>query len=355
MALGSLQELIFYHLEKDGVESTRDLAIKPDATGVTPINMLFRNQYQQMQSEFLIEGLNKIRLVHYAALGILDEYEVLREEDCFCETDNELNLFAREFILNVVASFPFACVSEAWIRDIDFLYESFDTMRVSRFFNNRKGRQEEGDLTDDHLLPRQPPLLHSAIDVSYADMFGKWSHLDKNTMKTLINAQNIVMNHLVALCPEGTLDSFRMHSQQEIGYTCSVLCRALKCGLWWNSTHEEVDEKDNKIYLKGPIEILSTNDYVSAIDPETGLFPFMIASVVVNEYHQEAQQDESDCADSRTLNTDITRDNRNHDEIMREIDRYQLSTVYALLRATPVVFDILTFSRNSDFVDCPEA
>ena len=130
MPLRSLQELIFYHLEKrSGVEGARVIATKPDSTGMTPLYFLFKHQYQLAEPEHLIEGLNKIKLLQYAALGILDLYEEFAEDDYDL---NELNLFAREFISEVVATFPFSCVDADWIRS---LYESIEVLSVSRFFN----------------------------------------------------------------------------------------------------------------------------------------------------------------------------------------------------------------------------
>jgi hypothetical protein len=235
MSLEGLQELIFYHLEKMGIEGTKVIATKPDSTGTTPLLALFTHQYQLAEPDILIEGLNKIQLLRHAAFGTLEEYKQFAH---LCDYEpHELKLFAREYILETVAMFPFACIDDEWIRSIDYLYESIEELRVSRLFNNRidpsSTKSENSEISSLHASVKARHPLHSALEISFDQVFHRWGYLDTNTAKELIHRQNIVVSHLIDVCPESAIHKYRSRQteiEESTSKNTSLLCHAIKCG-----------------------------------------------------------------------------------------------------------------------------
>jgi hypothetical protein len=319
MSLEGLQELIFYHLEKMGIEGTKVIATKPDSTGTTPLLALFTHQYQLAEPDILIEGLNKIQLLRHAAFGTLEEYKQFAH--LYDYELHELKLFAREFILETVAMFPFACIDDEWIRSIDYLFDSIEEIRVSRLFNDRidpPTENENDEISFAHTSVKARHPLHSALEISFDQVFHQWGYLDANTAKELIHRQNIVVSHLIDVCPESTIQKYRSQQtdvEELTSKNTSLLCQAIKRGLWWDGQGREGREK-NQRQIDGPIKKLSViaRDHLFSIDPETGLYPFMNASVVAYGRNESVF---------------------NNDQFSKEISIFQLSTVYALLKEAP--------------------
>ncbi len=326
MPLRILQELIFYHLEKRGIQETKEIATKPDSTGMTPLYLLFKQQYELAEPYVLLQGLNKIKLLHYAALGILDQYEEFSENG---NNVDDIYAFAKEFMLSVVADFPYACISLEWIRRIDTMAEMSEESSGKRF-----------DTDKEEVISRTHHLLYCSLDSSFTTTFLHCNnHFSKTAIKDLVHRQNCVIHHFVDKLAQSSVNNFRpLHADDE--HSASYLLHAIKQGLWWDGDHG--DDDDKPMLIKGPLQKLLKNEsgnLILEIDEETRLYPFMLAA-------SKLVKNNNDILLTGASQPITDGSHKDEAHVWKQVRLLQLSTVFGLLRESVAFFDNVSLSNN---------